>query len=281
MSAPPAAPVRQRLKDSGLLARKALGQHFLLDPDVLARVAAVAEPLAGAQVLEIGPGPGGLTQTLLERGAAVLAIERDARFVELLEPLQAAYPQRLHVRLADAMDFDEAAALAGLGWERAQIVANLPYNVGTPLLIKWLKAQGGWRGDMSLMFQKEVAQRIVAQPGTAHYGRLAVLAQSVARVSLALTLPPGAFSPPPKVASAVVRLDPLPQPFQDLEALETVTAAAFGQRRKMLRASLRPLGEADALLAQTGTSPTKRAEELGVAEFQALASAWRARSARA
>lgn len=281
MSAPPAAPVRQRLKDSGLLARKALGQHFLLEPDVLARVATVAEPLAGARVLEIGPGPGGLTQTLLERGAAVLAIERDARFVELLEPLQAAYPQRLHVRLADAMDFDEAAALAGLGWERAQIVANLPYNVGTPLLIKWLKAQGGWRGNMSLMFQKEVAQRIVAQPGTAHYGRLAVLAQSVARVSLALTLPPGAFSPPPKVASAVVRLDPLPQPFQDLEALETVTAAAFGQRRKMLRASLRPLGEADALLAQTGTCPTKRAEELGVAELQALASAWRARSARA
>ncbi|MBY0448983.1 MAG: 16S rRNA (adenine(1518)-N(6)/adenine(1519)-N(6))-dimethyltransferase RsmA, partial [Hyphomonadaceae bacterium] len=225
--------------------------------------------------------PGGLTQTLLERGAAVLAIERDARFVELLEPLQAAYPQRLHVRLADAMGFDEAAALAGLGWERVQIVANLPYNVGTPLLIKWLKAQGGWRGDMSLMFQKEVAQRIVAQPGTAHYGRLAVLARSVAQVSLALTLPPGAFSPPPKVASAVVRLAPLPQPFQDLEALETVTAAAFGQRRKMLRASLRPLGEADALLAQTGTSPTKRAEELGVAEFQALASAWRARSARA
>jgi 16S rRNA (adenine1518-N6/adenine1519-N6)-dimethyltransferase len=279
MSTPPLAPLRARLQASGLLARKALGQHFLLEPGVLARVAAVAEPLAGARLIEVGPGPGGLTQTLLERGASVLAIERDARFLPLLHALQEAYPARLHVHLADALDVDEPALLAQHGWDSAAIAANLPYNVGTPLLVKWLKAQGAWRGAMCLMFQKEVAQRIAARPREAHYGRLAVLAQSVTRVRLALTLPPGAFSPPPKVASAVVRLEPLAQPFPDLDALEQVTAAAFGQRRKMLRASLRPLGRAEALLEAADVAPTARAEELELAQFQTLARLWRAGAA--
>lgn len=267
---------RDRLARAGLFAKKQLGQHFLLDPAVTRKVAAVAAPLEGRVILEIGPGPGGLTEALLDAGAAqVIAIERDPRFQPLLQELASAYPGRLEIVEADAMRVNEAALLAERGVAEAGIAANLPYNIGTALLIKWLKAPSPWRGPMSLMFQKEVAQRIAAQPGEAAYGRLAVLAQSVTRPRLCLTLPAGAFTPPPKVASAVVRLDPSPDPFPDLAALEAVTAAAFGQRRKMLRSALKPLGCAEALIAAASLEGSARAEELSVADFQRLALAWR------
>lgn len=273
------APLRARLREAELLARKSLGQHFLLDPAVTRRIAAIAGPLEGRFVLEIGPGPGGLTQALLEAGVRrLLAIERDPRFLPLLAQLQDAFPGRLEVLEADALQVDEAALLTERGESEAIIAANLPYNVGTPLLVKWLKAPSPWRGPMSLMFQKEVAQRIAARPGEDAYGRLAVLAQSTCRVELALTLPPGAFSPPPKVASAVVRLDPSPAPFDDLTALEAVTAAAFGQRRKMLRSALKPLGQSDSLLAAAELPGDVRAEEVPLQGFLRLARAWRART---
>lgn len=269
--------VAERLADAGLLARKGLGQHFLLDPSITRRIAQAAGPLAGETVLEIGPGPGGLTEALLEAGAGrVIAIEKDARFLPLLAELGAAHSGRLEVIEADALQADEAALLAERGITRALIASNLPYNVGTPLLVKWLKAPSPWRGPMTLMFQKEVAQRIVARAGEDAYGRLAVLAQARCRVDLAMTLPPGAFRPPPKVASAVVRLDPLEAPFEDVDALEWVTAAAFGQRRKMLRAALRPLGNAQALLNAAGIAPTERAEDVPLPGFLRLAQAWRA-----
>lgn len=271
------APLRDRLREAGLFARKSLGQHFLLDPSVTRRIAAIAGPLGDVCVLEIGPGPGGLTQALLEAGARrVLAVERDARFLPLLHELGEAFPGRLEIIEADALEIDEAALLAARGERSAAIAANLPYNVGTPLLIKWLKAPTPWRGAMSLMFQKEVAQRIVAVPGEDSYGRLAVLAQAVCTTHLALTLPPGAFTPPPKVASAVVRLDPKPAPFPDLQALELVTGAAFGQRRKMLRSALKSLGPVEALLETAGLRGEQRAEEVALQGFLRLAQAWRA-----
>jgi 16S rRNA (adenine1518-N6/adenine1519-N6)-dimethyltransferase len=223
-------------------------------------------------VLEVGPGPGGLTRALLDTPLAHLtAVELDARALAALAEVAAAYPGRLTVLRQDARHFDGAALLPA----PRQVVANLPYNVGTPLLIGWLRQAGAWE-RLTLMFQEEVALRIVAAPRTEHYGRLAVLAQWVAEARLALRLPPGAFRPPPRVHSAVVVITPhAAQPSLELfRAMERVTAAAFGQRRKMLRGALRSLGQAEALLAAAGIAPERRAEELPVAAFDALARAW-------
>lgn len=263
----------------GLWADKRLGQHFLLDLGITRRIAGLAGAVAGKTVLEIGPGPGGLTLALLEAGAdPLIVVERDARFLPLLEQHGAAYPGRLRIVHADALEIDEASILGADA--PAAIVANLPYNVGTPLLVKWLKASPVWRGPMTLMFQKEVAQRIVAAPGSNHFGRLAVLAQSVCETRIGMTLPAGAFSPPPQVASAVVSLRDRSVRFDDLDGLETLTAAAFGQRRKMLRSALAGLcggaSGALAVLARANLAPTARAEDLPVEAFHALTRAWRA-----
>jgi 16S rRNA (adenine1518-N6/adenine1519-N6)-dimethyltransferase len=258
------------LREHDLIARKGLGQHFLLDPSINARIASQAGDVKGRAVLEIGPGPGGLTRALLNVGAApLIAIEKDTRFLPMLTPLIAWSRGRLQIVEEDALDVDEANLLAAAHAQLpATIVSNLPYNVATPLLVKWLKADTNWRGEMILMFQKEVAQRIVAKPRDNAYGRLSVLAQAVCDTEIVMTLPPGAFAPPPKVDSAVVRLTTLPQPYTRLDALERVTAAAFGQRRKMLRASLRKLTpEVETRLIACGVAPTARAEELSVADF--------------
>ena len=260
-------------------ARKALGQHFLFDPDILKRTALAAGPVEGRTVIEVGPGPGGLTRALLDQGAGqVIAVEADERFAEALRSWPEATSGRLHVILKDARKVRWEKRLEELGASTpAMIIANLPYNVGTPLLVNWLKA-GTWRGEMALMFQKEVAERICAKPNTDHYGRLAVLAHAVADPHIAFTLPPGAFRPPPKVDSAVAVLRPLPpeQAFPHLDKLEEVTGAAFGQRRKMLRASLKPLAKRHGLkaaewLQSLDIDPTARAETLGQEEFQRMA----------
>ena len=272
-------PVRAALERHGLWAKKSFGQHFLLDLNLTRKIARAAGDLKGRPVIEVGPGPGGLTRALLEAGAEpLILIERDPRFAPLLEELGAEAGGRLRLILADALEVDEAALLAEAGAVGpAAIISNLPYNVGTPLLVKWLKASPAWRGPMTLMFQKEVAERIVARAGTDAYGRLAVLAQAVCAAQLVLEVPARAFTPPPKVASAVVHLTTLPEPFADLAALETVTAAAFGQRRKMLRSALKSLGaDAESLIAAAGLDPQARAETVPVAGFLALATAWRA-----
>ncbi len=271
MSEPP--PIRDLLEQEGLWANKRLGQHFLLDLNITRRMAKVSGDIAGKPVIEVGPGPGGLTRALLEAGAdPLIAIEKDARFMPVLEPLTAWSDDRLRIIHGDALEVDEAAIL---GEAKASIVSNLPYNVGTPLLVKWLKA-GAWRGDMTLMFQKEVAERIVAKPGSDAYGRLAVLAQARCDAKLEFTVPARAFTPPPKIASAIVRLTDRAEQFADLDAIERVTAAAFGQRRKMLRAALRALTpHAEALLSAAQIEPTARAEEIDQAGFRRLATAWR------
>ena len=263
-------------------ARKALGQHFLYDPDILRRTALAAGPVEGRTVIEVGPGPGGLTRALLKEGAGkVIAVEADPRFADGLASWPEAANGRLHVHKADARKVDWPALVEEAGGTTpAMIIANLPYNVGTPLLVDWLKA-GDWRGEMALMFQKEVAERVVAGPSTPHYGRLAVLAHAVCNPHMAFTLPPGAFKPPPKVDSAVAVLVPLQpdQRFGDLATLETVAAAAFGQRRKMLRASLKSLAKTKGIdatewLESCHIDPTARAETLTQAEFRALATAF-------
>lgn len=260
-------------------ARKALGQHFLFDPGILKRVATAAGPPAGRTVIEVGPGPGGLTRALLDAGARpLIAIEADPRFADALQEWPEARAGRLVVQTGDARKADFESLIAEAGGETpAMLIANLPYNVGTPLLADWLKA-GAWRGEMALMFQKEVAERICAEPGGTHYGRLAVLSQAVCRPHIAFTVPPGAFRPPPRVDSAVVVLQPLPEAdrFDDVKTLERVTAAAFGQRRKMLRASLRPLAtqvglDAAQWLSEAGLDPTARAETVDQAGFRRLA----------
>jgi 16S rRNA (adenine1518-N6/adenine1519-N6)-dimethyltransferase len=256
------------------MAKKAFGQHFLLDLNVTRKITRLAGPLDGRAVIEVGPGPGGLTRALLEADATVIAVEKDRRFLPLLSELADAAGGRLTVVEADALAVDEGALLAehasGLG---SHVVSNLPYNVGTPLLIKWLT--GPFRpAGMTLMFQKEVAQRIAAGVGTEAYGRLSVIAQTLCRSELVMDLPARAFTPPPKVASAVVRLTPLPERPGDalLKALERVTAAAFGQRRKMVRSSLRTLG-GEALCAEAGVDADVRAETVPVEGFLALAEA--------
>lgn len=266
--------LRAALEAAGLFARKSLGQHFLLDLNITRKIVKIASLAPGQPVLEVGPGPGGLTQALIESPCGpIKAVEADGRFVTHLESVFSASLDRLSVIHADALKIN-APSLFDADGPAPAIVANLPYNVGTPLLVNWLKA-GPWWGRMCLMFQLEVCQRIVAVPGSPHYGRLAVLVAAVARPRLSLTLPPGAFVPPPKVDSGIVVLEPLSVAFADLAALETVTAAAFGQRRKMLRVSLRQLGDADALLAQAGIDPVARPETLDPVAFQRLALAWR------
>ncbi len=267
-SATPAA----RLAAAGIVARKRLGQHFLLDPNLCRRIARAADPAPDALVLEVGPGPGGLTRALLEAGATVLAIEKDERFLPLLQALAEPWPDRLSLVHADALKVDELALGAG----RASVAANLPYNVGTALLIKWLL--GPFRpGAMTLMFQKEVAERIVARPGERAFGRLAVMTQTLCEARIAFTVPARAFTPPPKVDSAVVRLDRrAARPSEmHLRALQRITEAAFGQRRKMLRSALAALG-GEALCQRAGVAPTHRGEQLDLAQFHALAEAFAA-----
>lgn len=248
-------------------ARKALGQHFLFDPDICRRIVAQAGDLTGRHVLEIGPGPGGLTRALLgTRLTNLVAVEIDKRATVALEAIRAV-DQRLAVVSADALALD----LASLVTAPRQVVANLPYNVGTPLLIGLLRQAGRWE-QLTLMFQQEVAARLVAQPDTEAFGRLSVLAQWLCTVELRMRLPPGAFVPPPKVWSAVVVLRPkVAQPSAALlRSMEAVTAAAFGQRRKMLRSSLKPLGGLS-LLERAEVDPERRGETLDVATFERLA----------
>ena len=260
-------------------ARKALGQHFLFDPDILRRTALAAGPVDGRIVIEVGPGPGGLTRAILDQGAAHLTcVEADPRFATALQDWPETDEGRLSVLQQDARKVEWGALpVVAEADTPAMIIANLPYNVGTPLLVSWLKA-GAWRGEMALMFQKEVAERACAKPGDRHYGRLAVLAASVCETHIAFTLPPGAFRPPPKVDSAVAIFAPLPleDRVQDLESLEKVTTAAFGQRRKMMRAALKSLAKTVNLdtvqwLESCKIDPTSRAETLTQEDFRALA----------
>ncbi|GEO36047.1 ribosomal RNA small subunit methyltransferase A [Skermanella aerolata] len=266
-------PLREVIARFDLGARKALGQNFLLDLNLTGRIARSAGDLSGVTVIEIGPGPGGLTRALLNSdAAAVVAVERDNRCIVALADLVAAAEGRLRLIEGDALEVDpEAIAPA----PRA-IVANLPYNVATPLLIGWLKRIEQFR-SLTLMFQREVADRLSAKPGSKAYGRLSVISQWRAEVRPLFNLPARAFTPPPKIESTVVQFIPrqAPEP-AEFAAMEAVTAAAFGQRRKMLRASLKSLGNSEALIEECGLIPTQRAEEVPVAGFAALARAWRA-----
>ncbi|GAB4137210.1 MAG: 16S rRNA (adenine(1518)-N(6)/adenine(1519)-N(6)) -dimethyltransferase RsmA [Sphingomonadales bacterium] len=275
----PLPPLREVIRRHQLAAQKALGQNFLLDLNLTGRIARAASPLSDATVLEIGPGPGGLTRALLAAGARhVLAVEMDRRCLPALAEIAAAYPGRLSVHHADALAVDEPGLLASQP-PPYQVVANLPYNVATALLVKWLRAEPWppWWRSLTLMFQREVADRITAQPGTKAYGRLSVLAQWRARTRRLFDLPPQAFTPPPKVTSSVVSLTPQdPVMAVALTDLERVTQAAFGQRRKMLRAALKSLAPApEALLTAAGLDPQARAESLSVTDFGRLAQAYR------
>jgi len=268
-------PLREALAEHGLMADKRFGQHFLLDLNLTRKIARLAAPLGDALVIEVGPGPGGLTRALLAEGAAkIVAVERDPRFIPLLEEVQAASDGRLALVQADALKVDEAALVAEHGpGLRPLIVANLPYNIATPLLVRWLT--GPFRpAALVLMFQKEVADRIAAPPGSDAYGRLSVLAQATAAARVAMTLPARAFTPPPKVDSAVVELIPRADAPAGarLAALERVTAAAFGQRRKMLRSSLKQIGGED-LCRAAAIDPAARAETIDIAGFLRLADA--------
>ncbi len=266
-------PLREVIAAHGLRARKSLGQNFLLDLNLTAKIARQAGDLTACDVLEVGPGPGGLTRGLLAEGARhVLAVEKDARCLPALAEIAAAYPGRLTVVEGDAMEIDALARLS----PPVRIVANLPYNVGTELLVRWLTPKvwpPAWE-SLTLMFQREVAQRIVAQPGSKAYGRLAILAQWRCDARLVMDLPPEAFTPPPKVRSAVVHLTALPAPRfpADAAMLSKVVAAAFNQRRKMLRAALRGLApDIEEMLTAAGIPPTARAEEIGIEGFCRLA----------
>lgn len=269
-------PLREVIAGLGLSARKSLGQNFLLDLNLTRRIAREAGSLAGQTVLEVGPGPGGLTRALLLEGAGeVIAIERDERCLPALHAIAAASGGRLTVHLGDALAADETALLGG---RQAHVVANLPYNVGTPLLTKWLCTTPWppWFRSLTLMFQREVAERIVAPPGDGVYGRLSVISQWRTTPRILFDVNRSAFTPPPNVTSSVVHFDlrPAPRGEAQVALLERVTAAAFGQRRKMLRASLRSLGPfSDALIAEAGLDPTARAEEIPVEGFAALARA--------
>jgi 16S rRNA (adenine1518-N6/adenine1519-N6)-dimethyltransferase len=269
-------PLREVIRELSLTARRSLGQNFILDLNLTRRIARIAGPLEGRCVIEVGPGPGGLTRGLLMEGAGeVVAVERDRRFLPALHRIAERYPGRLRVVEGDALDVDLAALAAGTP---ALIVANLPYNVATSLLVGWLEAEPWppWWVGMVLMFQREVAERLAAGPGSKSYGRLSVLAQWRSMPRIRMTLPPAAFTPQPKVESAVVELRPLPAPpiACSVTALAQVTAAAFGQRRKMLRSSLaRVAPDATGLLGRLGLSPEARAEQLAVADFCRIAAA--------
>lgn len=275
-------PLREVIQRHGLQAKKSLGQNFLLDLNLTSRIARAGEPLQGVSVIEIGPGPGGLTRALLAEGAEkVIAIERDQRCVSALEEIAAHYPGRLEIVEADALEYDPAALVAG---KKARIVANLPYNIATPLLVNWLTLEKWppYYDSLVLMFQREVAERIVAAAGDDAYGRLGVLAGWRSAARILFDINPSAFVPPPKVTSSVVQLVPNARPLAcDAKVLGRVTAAAFGQRRKMLRQSLRTLG-ADPLplLAEAEIEPTKRAEEIPVEGFVRLANALAAQTGK-
>ena len=265
-------PLREVIATHGMTAKKSLGQNFLLDLNLTSKIARQAGDLTSCDVLEVGPGPGGLTRGLLAEGARkVLAVEKDSRALGPLGEIQAAYPGRLDVINADALELDPLEHLT----PPIRVVANLPYNVGTELLVRWLTPKTwppAW-SSLTLMFQKEVAQRIVAQPGSKAYGRLAVLAQWRTDARIVMELPPEAFTPPPKIRSAVVHLAALPQPrFEaDADKLQKVVATAFNQRRKMLRASLKGLHpEIEDILSSVGIKPTSRAEEIDLEAFCAL-----------
>jgi 16S rRNA (adenine1518-N6/adenine1519-N6)-dimethyltransferase len=267
-------PLREVLAQFNLEPRKQLGQNFLLDLNLTRRIARAGGPFDTASILEVGPGPGGLTRALLMEGAPhVTAIERDARCLAALAQIAGAYPGRLAVEHGDALEFAEDALPGAF-----RIVANLPYNVGTALLVKWLTPQAWpprWL-SATLMFQREVAERLVAAPRTSAYGRLSVLTQWRSQAEILFDVNPAAFTPPPKVVSSVVRIEPLAKPVAaaNLAQLERVTAAAFGQRRKMLRVSLKTISPAALTLCQkAGVNPEARAEELTVKDFAALANA--------
>ncbi|MCZ4261198.1 dimethyladenosine transferase [Limimaricola soesokkakensis] len=266
-------PLREVIETHGLRAKKTLGQNFLLDLNLTARIARAAGDLAGSDILEIGPGPGGLTRGLLAEGARrVLAIEKDARCMPALEEIAARYPGRLQVIEGDALEIDPLAHLT----PPIRVAANLPYNVGTELLVRWLtpKEWPPFWESLTLMFQREVAERIVAAPGSKAYGRLAILAQWRASARIVLDLPPQAFVPAPKVSSAVVHLTALPAPRfpADPAVLSRVVAAGFNQRRKMLRASLKGVAPGiEDHLAAAGIPPTERAEQVGLEAWCALA----------
>jgi 16S rRNA (adenine1518-N6/adenine1519-N6)-dimethyltransferase len=266
-------PLREVIATHQLSARKSLGQNFLLDLNLTAKIARQAGDLSACDVLEIGPGPGGLTRGLLAEGARkVLVVEKDSRCIPALREIAAAHPGRLEILEGDALEIDPLAHLT----PPVRIVANLPYNVGTELLVRWLTPRDWppfWQ-SLTLMFQREVAERIVAQPGSKAYGRLAILAQWRTEARIAMSLPPGAFTPPPKVASAVVHLTALPAPRFPAEAgtLERTIAAAFNQRRKMLRSALKGLApDIEDRLVAAGLKPTDRAEQVPLEGFCALA----------
>ncbi|OOY12451.1 16S rRNA (adenine(1518)-N(6)/adenine(1519)-N(6))-dimethyltransferase [Thioclava marina] len=266
-------PLREVLRTHDLVAKKSLGQNFLLDLNLTAKIARSAGDLTGADVLEIGPGPGGLTRGLLAEGARkVLAIEKDTRCLPALAEIAAAYPGRLEVINGDALEIDPLSHLT----PPIKIAANLPYNVGTELLVRWLTPKNWppfWE-SLTLMFQREVAERIVAKPGSNHYGRLAILAQWRAEAKIVMSLPPEAFTPAPKVHSAVVHLRALPEPRYPANAatLSRVVAAGFNQRRKMLRASLKGVApDIEAKLEKAGIAPTERAEKVTLEQFCRLA----------
>jgi len=268
LSTPP-EPLREVIARHGLSASKALGQNFILDRQLLTRVAAVPGPLKSERAYEVGPGPGGLTRALLEAGASVVAVERDRRCIPALAELRQDFGERLEIIEADALKVDEAD-VAGAG---AHVVANLPYNIGTALLLKWL---GGpwppWWKSLTLMFQKEVAERLVATPGSNAYGRLSVAAQWRARPRIAMVVNRSAFVPPPKVTSAVIHIVPKDAPDGvDPAVIERLTEAAFGQRRKMLRSSLKQMAGALDAAESLGIDTERRAETLSVEEWVSLA----------
>ena len=264
-------PLRAVISRHGLSASKALGQNFILDRQLLARIAAVPGDLAGKRVYEVGPGPGGLTRALLDAGASVVAVERDRRCLPALEELGQEFGDRLKLLQADALEVDERAVVG----DGAHVVANLPYNIGTALLLKWLSGDWPpWWRSLTLMFQKEVAERIVARPGSSVYGRLSVAAQWRSRARIAMAVNRSAFVPPPKVTSAVVHIEPAAQPQGvDPRTMERLTEAAFGQRRKMLRSSLKQMPGAIEAAEALGIDVQRRAETLGVEEWVKLARA--------
>ncbi len=280
----PLPPLRDVIARHGIAAKKSLGQNFLLDLNLTRRIARAAGPLDHTTFYEVGPGPGGLTRALLAEGAArVIAVERDERCLAALKDIAEAWPGRLDIVSGDALRLDEAALFAELGVAGPlRFSSNLPYNIGSALLVKWLTGPHWpppWQ-SLTLMFQREVAERLIAKPSTKAYGRLSVLTQWRCRAQILFDVAPRAFTPPPKVTSAVIRIEPLAEPVAPcaLADLEAVTAAAFGHRRKMLRQSLKTLGpDAETLVRDAGLDPTARAEQLSVADFTGLARAHAAR----
>ena len=266
----PLPPLRDVIAAHGLGANKALGQHFLLDLNITTKIARLLEAGDADQIFEIGPGPGGLTRALLDSSANVIAIERDHRCMRVLQEISDHYDGRLRVIEADALKFDETSLLPQTG--RCFVASNLPYNISTELLIKWLKAEPCWWSRMVLMFQREVADRILAAPGSKTYGRLSIISQSLSRVSKGFDLPARAFTPPPKVDSTVLVFDPIENHGIDIARLEALTQAAFSQRRKMLRSSLKTVfrTKLEQVLLECDILPTARAEDITVDKWIAL-----------